>query len=85
MHDEDQIPIWLFIGGILLTYGVLIFAAGIYAVVFPPPLEQRVALFQYHADVWWGLLMIGVGLIYTYRFRPGRPKLAETTSAGPAR
>lgn len=72
MHDEDQVPIWLFIGGVLLIYGVLIFAAGLYALAFPPPPESRVALFHLHADVWWGLLMTVVGLIYVYRFRPGR-------------
>ena len=72
MHDEDQVPIWLFIGGVLLIYGVLIFAAGLYALAFPPPAESRVALFHLHADVWRGLLMAAVGLIYVYRFRPGR-------------
>lgn len=71
MHDEDQVPIWLFIGGVLLIYGVLIFVAGLYAVVFPPPPEARVELFHLHADVWWGLLMVVVGSIYVHRFRPG--------------
>ncbi len=72
MHDEDQVPIWLFIGGVLLVYGVLIFGAGIYSLASPPPPESRVALYHLHADVWWGMLMTFVGLIYIYRFRPGR-------------
>ena len=29
MHDEHQIPIWFFIGGLLLIYGVLITGAGL--------------------------------------------------------
>lgn len=76
MHDEDQIPIWLFIGGILLVYGGLIFAAGLYALISPPPPESRVALFHLHADVWWGLLMVGIGSFYVHRFWPGRRRAA---------
>lgn len=70
MHDEDQVPIWLFIGGILTLYGVLILAAGVHAIMSPPPVESRVALFHLHADVWWGLLMTAVGLVYVIRYRP---------------
>ena len=72
MHDEHQIPIWFFIGGMLLIYGVLILGAGIYNLVSPPPVEQRVALFEYHADLWWSILMIAVGLFYAIRFHPYR-------------
>ncbi|MDG3003850.1 hypothetical protein [Paludisphaera mucosa] len=70
MHDEDQIPIWLFIGVILVIYGVLIFGAGLYALISPPPPDARVALFDLHADVWWGFFMTVIGLIYVVRFRP---------------
>ncbi len=72
MHDEDQIPIWLFIGGILTVYGVMILAAGLYALASPPPPEARVALFDLHADIWWGIFMTIVGLFYCIRFRPRR-------------
>ncbi|AMV39657.1 hypothetical protein [Planctomyces sp. SH-PL62] len=74
MHDEDQIPIWLFIGGILVVYGILILGAGLYALAFPPPPEARVALFHLHADVWWGIIMTAIGLIYCVRFRPRHHK-----------
>jgi hypothetical protein len=70
MHDEHQIPIWFFIGGMLLIYGVLITGAGLYAVAFPPPVEARVALFQLHADIWWGALMTLVGMFYCVRYNP---------------
>jgi hypothetical protein len=72
MHDEHQIPIWFFIGGLLLIYGVLIFAAGLFALVSPPPPEARVALFEFHADIWWGALMAIVGAAYCSRFHPRR-------------
>jgi hypothetical protein len=72
MHDEHQVPIWFFIGGILLVYGILITGAGVYAFFLPPPPEARVALFEYHADIWWGMLMTAIGLFYCIRFNPWR-------------
>lgn len=73
MESEHQVPIWFFIGGLLLVYGIVITGAGVYAWVFPPPENARVALFEYHADVWWGILMTVMGAFYTIRFRPERP------------
>jgi hypothetical protein len=72
MHDESQIPIWFFIGGLLLIYGLLIAASGLYNLLSPPPPEQQVALFRLHADLWWGLFMTVVGTIYVVWFRPKR-------------
>ncbi len=72
MHDEHQIPIWFFIGVIVLIYGVLITASGLYNLLSPPPPEEQVALFSLHADIWWGAFMVVVGLFYVIRFRPDR-------------
>ncbi|QEH37287.1 hypothetical protein OJF2_58770 [Aquisphaera giovannonii] len=74
MHDETEVPIWFFIGCLLLIYGVLIFGAGLYALVFPPPEEQRVALYSLHADVWWGAFMAAVGSFYCLRYHPYKAK-----------
>jgi hypothetical protein len=73
MHDEHQVPIWFFIGVLLLIYGVLIAASGTYGAIQPPPVEQRVALWDLHADIWWSLFMAAVGLFYCIRFNPLRP------------
>ncbi len=72
MHDEHQIPIWFFIGGLLLLYGVLITGAGLFALVVPPPEESRVALHYLHSDIWWGAFMAIVGLFYCARYYPFR-------------
>jgi hypothetical protein len=55
-----------------LIYGLIILGAGIYAWIVPP--EHPVALYQYHADVWWGLLLIVIGAIYSVRFNPLRKR-----------
>jgi hypothetical protein len=71
--EHEEIPIWFFIGSLVLVYGVIIFATGLYHLVRPP---QGVLLAGLHADLWWGLLMIAVGLIYGIKYCPfkGRAK-----------
>ena len=70
MHEEHGVPIWFFIGGMLLVYGILITGAGLYSLAFPPPEEERVALYSLHADIWWGLIMSITGLFYCLRYKP---------------
>ena len=65
---EHGIPIWFFIGTLLAVYGVLIFGAGIYGLFHPP----RVALANLHVGIWWGALLVVIGLGYVRAFRPRR-------------
>lgn len=65
---EHGIPIWFFIGALLAVYGVLILAAGIVGLFDPP----RVALANLHAGIWWGALLLVIGLGYVRAFRPRR-------------
>jgi len=67
-----MIPIWFFIGMLLLVYGVLILGAGIWAVISPP--AHPVVLNRLHAGVWWGALLVGIGAVYCVRFWPGTQK-----------
>jgi FtsH-binding integral membrane protein len=69
MHDHG-ISIWFFIGISLLVNGILIAGAGIWELISPP--VNRVVLFQYHASLWWGALLLLLGLLYCVRFAPKR-------------
>lgn len=69
-HTDKQIPIWFFIGGIVLIYGVLITGTGLYGWLFPPAAAERVQLWELHTDFWWGLVLLAIGLFYVLRFRP---------------
>jgi len=71
MH-EGGISIWFFIGVSLVVIGALIFGAGIYQLVSPPPPESRVVLYSLHAPVWWGAMLFALGAFYCFHFRPGR-------------
>jgi hypothetical protein len=69
---EGGISIWFFIGLSLLVNGILIFGAGLWELIHPPALDKQVVLFHYHANVWWGALLLILGLIYCLRYSPGR-------------
>jgi FtsH-binding integral membrane protein len=63
------IPVWFFVGLLLLIYGVLIFIIGVTQWSSPP---ENVQLTELHAPVWWGALLIVLGALYSYMFRPGK-------------
>jgi hypothetical protein len=65
-----MVPIWFFVGALLLIYGVLILSAALYELIAPP--QRPVVLANLHAGIWWGALLIALGVFYTRRFRPGR-------------
>jgi len=70
MHHDHGIPIWFFIGSLLSVYGVLILGSGIYSLVYPP--EHTLALADLHAGIWWGILLMVIGLIYTIKYWPSQ-------------
>jgi hypothetical protein len=70
MKSGNSVSIWFFIGISLLVNGALIFATGIYELVHPP--EYRVVLYELHANIWWGGLLLLAGILYCYRFAPGK-------------
>jgi hypothetical protein len=69
MHGSG-ISIWFFIGVSLLVNGVLITGAGIWQVFYPP--ANPVVLFYLHANVWWGAVLTVIGVLYCFKFAPGR-------------
>ena len=62
------IPVWFFVGLLLFIYGVLIFISGLTELSNPP----KTVLANLHAAVWWGALLIVLGGVYCFMFRPGR-------------
>lgn len=67
MH-RHFISIWFFIGMLLTVYGVLILGAGIYDLIHAP--EHPVHLAYLHAGIWWGALLLALGIVYSVKFRP---------------
>lgn len=69
MHS-GHISIWFFIGVLLTVYGVMIFASGLYHLAIGQ--LPHVVLAHLHAPVWWGGMMLALGLFYAIKFRPRR-------------
>jgi hypothetical protein len=65
-EGHHMVPVWFFVGVILLIYGVLILATGIYEFSHPP----ATVLANLHPAVWWGALLTIVGGAYVYLYLP---------------
>ncbi|MGA8151849.1 MAG: hypothetical protein WB952_12925 [Terriglobales bacterium] len=70
MKTGGSISIWFFIGVSLLFNGALILAAGLYELLYPP--QFPVVLYSLHASIWWGALLLLLGMVYCHRFSPSR-------------
>jgi len=71
MHGS-KIPIWFFIGFMLATYGAIVLGYGLYELATGT--VANVQLANLHTPVWWGALLLLLGLVYLVKFRPGRSK-----------
>ena len=65
-EGRRMIPVWFFVGVILLIYGVLILATGLYEFSHP----SSTVLANLHPAVWWGALLTILGGIYVYLHMP---------------
>ena len=72
MKSGSHLSIWFFTGLCLGVIGALIFATGIYEIAHPP--VNRVVLFDLHANVWWGAVLLISGLFFCLRFSPARER-----------
>ncbi len=68
MHTHESLSIWFFIGLLLTLYGVLILGSGLYALWVPP--AHPAVLAALHPEIWWGGVLLLIGLIYFIRFYP---------------
>jgi hypothetical protein len=65
-HRHQMLPVWFFIGVLLLIYGVLILITGIAELGNPP----NTVLSYLHPAIWWGVLLILIGGLYVYLYSP---------------
>lgn len=72
MKSGGSLSIWFFVGLCLGVNGALIFATGIYEIMFPP--AEKVVLYGLHANVWWGAVLLLLGLFFSLRFSPARER-----------
>jgi len=73
-EKHNIIPVWFFVGVLFLAYGVLVLASGLsrWSADATSQNAQNDVLAHLHAPVWWGALLIVLGMVYCGAFRPGR-------------
>ena len=72
MKSGGSLSIWFFIGVSLAVNGAIICATGIYELMSPT--EHQVVLYNLHANVWWGAVLLVLGLFFSLRFSPARER-----------
>jgi hypothetical protein len=65
--EKGMKSIWYFVGLVLTTMGGLVLIAGILDLVSPP--ARTTILSGMHTSVWWGALMLIVGLVFYWTNR----------------
>ncbi len=71
MHEEHGLSIWFFVGLMLTVYGIIILIANIQA-LFSPVKNANVVLAGLHSGIWWGALLIVLGLLFLILHWPGK-------------
>jgi FtsH-binding integral membrane protein len=66
-EPKEMKPIWYFVGLMLSAMGIVVLAAGIANYLNPP--ARATILSHLHPALWWGMVMIIVGLIYFFSNR----------------
>jgi hypothetical protein len=72
MKSGGSLSIWFFTGLCLGVTGALIFATGIYELISPP--ATKVVLYELHANVWWGAVLLVTGLFFGIHFSPANER-----------
>jgi FtsH-binding integral membrane protein len=65
---KEPLPVWFFVGIILVIYGVMIFVTGLTEISHPPD----TVLAQLHAAIWWGAIIAALGAVFIYTAGPWR-------------
>lgn len=66
---KKMISIWFFVGALLAIYGVLILVAGLRGDAGD---GRSIAMPGLHMQIWWGLGLLALGMVYIAYFRPRR-------------
>ncbi len=67
---KHMIPVWFFVGILLLVYGILIFITGLREWPHPP----ATVLSNLHPTFWWSFILIILGAVFTFLNFPGRKR-----------
>ena len=61
-NGKQMISIWVFIGLLLIAYGILIMGQGMWELFVPP--ANPVVLAHLRAGIWWGSIILVLGAVF---------------------
>ena len=79
-HSHSN-ALWFLIGAQLLIYGVIIEVTGLWEIAHPP--AKKLALAYTHPAIWWGALLLALGVFYVIRFYPRRSAKSDAATSAP--
>jgi len=65
---DESLSVWFFVGVMTLLYGIVLLPYGAYE--WFGNHEASTILNKLHPTFWWGLLLVGFGGCYTFKYRP---------------
>jgi uncharacterized membrane protein HdeD (DUF308 family) len=65
--EKEMRSIWYFIGWLFVVIGALILISGIYHLI--SPVEVKTVLYEIHPNIWWGGLILIVGIVFLITHR----------------
>lgn len=60
--EKEMKSIWYFVGLLFVVFGSLILISGLYHLV--SPVEVKTVFYEIHPNIWWGGLMLIVGIVF---------------------
>ena len=71
-------PIWYFVGWLLILIGSIVVLAGVVNLFMPLP--NTTVVKGLHPNLWWGSILIVVGLVYVLKHRGVRLPVEHSAS-----
>jgi hypothetical protein len=76
MHEEHGLSIWFFVGGMLTIYGIIILISNTPGFTSSIP-SQHVVLERLHAGLWWGIILLLLGVLFLFLHWPGKHTILD--------
>lgn len=61
-EKKEMKSIWFLVGIVMFSIGIIVLTAGVYYLV--EPMDQNIKMSSLHTNIWWGLVIITIGLVY---------------------
>lgn len=65
-ESRRMLPVWFFVGVIVLIYGIIILVTGLTEIHHP---AHTILAAELHPTIWWGAILVALGTFFLLFFR----------------